>query len=223
MRISLLLLLIISLMACGIRKNVYRSADFEETSARHQTIAVLPFYITQTGHKAKNVTEQTIQDANVKWGYTFQESLQAYLFRHTSHNRKGQPVSFQGTQQTNAILNEHNLSIEELYQRRPDELAKMLGVDAVLMTTLETQKNFSDGVAYGLAAGRAVLGMLGKASGPLYINASDINMSANLYDARDSKLIWQTYRKGGADLPNRVDDLVQYYSNWIARKFPYKS
>jgi hypothetical protein len=36
-------------------------------------------------------------------------------------------------------------------------------------------------------------------------------------------LLWQTYRKGGTDLPSGVDDLVEYYSNWIAKRFPYKS
>jgi hypothetical protein len=93
------------------------------------------------------------------------------------------------------------------------------------MTSLENQKNFSDGVAYGLAAGRTILNAIGQgAKTPgLNMNVADINMNAYLYDAADSKLLWQTYRKGGAGLPNQVDDLVQYYSNWIAKKFPYKS
>ena len=101
----------------------------------------------------------------------------------------------------------------------------MLGVDAVLMTTLENEKNFSDGVAYGLKAGRTILGVIGQGNRAdiLHVNSSDINVSAYLYDASDSKLLWQTFRKGGTDLPTSVDDLVEYYSNWIAKKFPYKS
>ncbi len=225
MRIHLLTLFSIVLFSCGTNKNVYQSSDFESKSHRHQNIAILPFNITQTGHKSKNTTDESIKIANEKWGYTFQESLQAYLLKYTSKNKKGPIISFQSLQKINAILLENNINIETAYQRKPEELAKLLGVDAVLMTTLENEKNFSDGVAYGMAAGRAILNAIGQGgrSGGLYMNASDINMSAYLYDAADSKLLWQTYRKGGADLPSGVDDLVQYYSNWIAKKFPYKS
>ena len=111
--------------------------------------------------------------------------------------------------------------IEHVYRRA----AQAAGVDAVLMTTLENDKNFSDGVAYGLKAGRTLLNVVGQGnrSGILHLNASDINMSCYLYDASDSKLLWQTYRKGGTDLPSGVDDLVEYYSSWIAKRFPYKS
>ncbi|HZF62966.1 MAG TPA: hypothetical protein VEZ55_00695 [Chitinophagaceae bacterium] len=80
------------------------------------------------------------------------------------------------------------------------------------MTTLESEKNFSDGVAYGLAAGRAILTMVdrGANNGMLHMNVADLNMNSYLYDANDSKVIWQTYRRGGTDLPSRADDLVQF-------------
>ena len=225
MRINLLTLFCIVFLSCGSNKNVYKSADFESKSYRHQNIAVLPFHITQSGHKGKNTTDEAIRTANEKLGYTFQESLQAYLLRYTSKNRKGPIISFQGLQKTNTILSENKINIEEAYHRQPEELAKLLGVDAVLMTTLENEKNLSDGVAYGLKAGRTILGAIGQGdrAGILHVNSSDINMTAYLYDASDSKLLWQTSRKGGTDLPNSVDDLVEYYSNWIAKKFPYKS
>jgi len=225
MRIIVLSFFTILLFSCGTNKNVYKSADFDAKAYRHQTIAVLPFSIRQTGHRAKNTTEEAIKEANKKWGYTFQESLHAYLLRYTSKNKKGPIISFQSVQKTNAILLENGLDIETAYQRQPEELAKMLGVDAVLMTSLEHDKNFSDGVAYGLAAGRTILTAIGQGArtGGLNMNSSDINMNSYLYDAADSMLLWQTYRKGGSDLPSREDDLVQYYSNWIAKKFPYKS
>ena len=129
------------------------------------------------------------------------------------------------------ILQRHPVTLAEglttadVYSKQPEELAKLLGVDAVLMTTLEKNKNFSDGVAYGLAAGRTVLNILGQgtAGSALWLNASDINMNSYLYDAGNSKLLWKTYRKGGSSLPSNVDDLVQYYSNWIAKKLPYRS
>ena len=224
MRLLLLSLFSIILFSCGMNKAVYKSPDFDAKAATHQTIAILPFKITQTGHVGKNETTSDIKEANEKWGYTFQESLQSYVLKQTAKNKKGPVVQFQATQKTNALLSQNNLSIDAMYDRTPEELAKLLNVDAVLMTTLEKDKNFSDGVAYGLAAGRTLVSILSKNVNPVpWVNSSDINMNSSLYDKEDSKLLWKTYRNGGTDLPNNVDDLVKYYSNWIAKKLPYKS
>ena len=225
MKLSVLFVLCMGLFACGTNRAVYKSADFSQKAAAHQTIAILPVQITQTGHVSKKENEAEIKAANEKWSYVFQESLHAYILKQTGKNRKGPVVSFQGLQKTNAILKEANLTLADLYDKKPEDLAKLLNVDAVLITTLEKNKNFSDGVAYGLAAGRTILSVMGKSAtgSALWVNASDINMNSYLYDADDSKLLWKTYRKGGTDLPNNVDELVQYYSNWIAKKLPYKS
>ena len=225
MRLLLLLILSVSLAACGTNRAVYKSSDFSQKSSAHQTIAVLPVHITETGHVPKKVSIEDVKEANEKWSLVFQESLHSYILKQTARNRKGQMVSFQGVQKTNAVLREAGMTTADVYNKQPEELAKLLGVDAVLMTTLEKNKNFSDGVAYGLAAGRTVLNILGQgtAGSALWLNASDINMNSYLYDAGNSKLLWKTYRKGGSSLPSNVDDLVQYYSNWIAKKLPYRS
>ncbi len=225
MRSSLLFVLPVLLLACGTNRTVYKSADFSQRTAAHQTIAILPVQITETGYVSKKVSEADIKTANEKWSYVFQESLHSYILMQTSKNRKGQMVSFQALQKTNAILKEANLTLADLYNKKPEELARLLNVDAVLVTTLEMNKNFSDGVAYGLAAGRTILSAIGKGStgSVLRHNASDIYLNSYLYDANDSRLLWKTFRRGGTDLPNNVDNLVHYYSSWIAKKLPYRS
>lgn len=226
MRSILLFVLSVSLVACGTNRNVYKSSDFEAKAYKHKTVAILPLKITQTGHVSKKETTESIATANEKWGYMFQESLLTYALKHTSRNRKEPMISFQGTQKTNALLKEAGLTIDGMYTKTPEELAHLLKVDAVIMTTLERDKNFSDGVAYGLAAGRAVLGAVTKtatAGSPLNQNSSDINMNSYLYDAADGRMLWKTFRKGGTDLPADVNGLVEYYSNWIAKKLPYRS
>ena len=228
MRLFLLFVFATSLVACGTNRNVYQSSSFEGEAYQHKTVAILPLQITQTGHVGKNESAEKIKADNEKWSYIFQESLLSYALRHTSKNKKAPVISFQGTQQTNALLKEAGLSLEQLYTKQPGEIAKLLNVDAVIMTTLEKDKNFSDGVAYGLAAGRAVLGAIGgtgttAARSALSPNASDINMNCYLYNGIDSKLLWKTFRKGGTDLPSDLNGQVDYYSNWIAKKLPYRS
>lgn len=226
MRTTVLILTCLTIATSCANRNVYKSRDFENEAATHRTIAILPVKITETGHVAKNVNPEDIRAANERWAYIFQESLHSYVLRETGRNRKGPVVSFQGLQKTNAILKENNLTtMEAISSMQPEALAKMLKVDAVMITTLDKQKNFSDGVAYGLAAGRAVLGIFGQAgaSNMLWMNASEINMNCALYDAGDSRVLWKTFRQGGTDLPKNVDDLVEYYSSWIAKKLPYRS
>jgi hypothetical protein len=226
MRSILLFILAISLVACGTNKNVYKSGDFDAKAYRHKTVAILPLKITQTGHVSKKETTESIHATNEKWGYVFQESLLSYALKHTSKNKKAPIITFQSIQKTNAILKEAGLTIDDMYSKTPEELATLLKTDAVIMTTLEKDKNFSDGVAYGLAAGRAVLSAVTKtatAGHGLNQNSSDINMNSYLYDAADGRMLWKTFRKGGTDLPADVNGLVEYYSNWIARKLPYRS
>jgi hypothetical protein len=218
---TFLLLLSISFMASCANRAVYKSPDQDETTIR--SIAVLPLKITQTGHRARTETEESIKKANDEWGYVFQSSLHSYLLKQTSRNNRGQLVAFQAIQKTNAILKEQNLAITDLYDRKPEDLAKLLGVDAVLMTTLDTDKNFSDNVAYGMKAGRILLGAAKSPVNVPSVNSSDINMNSYLYDANDSKLLWKTYRSGGADMPYNVDGQIEYFSNWIAKKLPYRS
>jgi len=210
------------LFSCGTNRAVYQSPDFDLKSARHKTVAILPVKMVQSGYVPKNTSEAEVKSANEKWGYLFQESLQTFILKQTQKNKKGQLVSFQATQKTNALLK--GLSVEDVYSKQPEELANLLGVDAVIMTTLNHNKNISDGVAYGIAAAKTVVNILSKtATLSPGINASDININCSLYDAKDSKLLWKTYRDGGTDLPANVDGLIEHYSNWIAKKLPYRS
>lgn len=224
MRTVLLSVFALLLASCGTNRAIYKSPDFEQKTARHKTVAILPVHLVQTGYVPKDVSEADIEAANEKWGFVFQETLQSYILRQTHKNKKGQMVSFQATQKTNAILKEKALMIEDLYNKQPEEMAQLLGVDAVIMTTMNHNKNFSDGVAYGLAAARTVVNIFSRtATVTPGMNASDVTINCALYDAKDSKLLWKTYRDGGTDLPANVDGLIEHYSNWIAKKLPYKS
>jgi hypothetical protein len=224
MRTVYLTVLTIFLLSCGTNKAIYQAPEFEQQTARHKTVAILPVYLVQTGHLPKDVSEADVKKANEKLGYVFQESLQTFILKQTQKNRKGQMVSFQATQKTNAMLKEQSLNVEALYGKRPEEIARLLGVDAVIMTTMNHNKNFSDGVAYGLAAARTVVSVFSRtATLGTGIQASDVNINCSLYDAQDSKLLWKTYRDGGTNLPANVNGLIEHYSNWIAKKLPYKS
>lgn len=224
MRTVLLPAFALFLLSCGTNRAIYQSSDFDQITARHKTVAILPVQLIQTGHRAKDFSEADVKKANEKWGYVFQESLQSYILKQTAKNKKGQPVSFQATQKTNALLKESSVSVDNLYGRQPEEIARLLGVDAVIMSTMNHNRNFSDGVAYVLAAARTIANVVSRT--PVItpgVDAANVNINCSLYDARDSKLLWKTFRDGGTDLPANVNELIEHYSNWIAKELPYKS
>jgi hypothetical protein len=133
-------------------------------------------------------------------------------------------ADFQSLQKTNALLQKADLSIDDAYLKTPEELAQLLDVDAVLMTTLSKDKHVSDNLAYGIAVGQAVITAVSRNAVLMPgLNAADLNLNCSLYSKNDSKLLWKTFRQGSTDLPGRLDDLAEFYSNWIARKFPFRS
>jgi hypothetical protein len=212
------------LMACNVNRNVYKASDFDNQAAATRLIAVLPFQLNSTGYRPRNVTEQDLQQSNERWGYTFQESLHSFLLNRSGRKRTGPVTQFQPLQKTNAILREQNLDIMALYQKQPEELARLLGVDAVVMTTLEQHKNMSDGAAYGLAAARTVLSLTSNGvPGTLWINSDNVRMNCYLYQAGNSNLQWRTFRQGGTSMPANVQGQIDFFCDWIARKFPYRS
>lgn len=88
-----------------------------------------------------------------KSGIDFQEKIYAWLLRRGQ--QRGYTVAFQDVRQTDARLRESGIPMDQLRTRTPQELARILGVDAVLTTSVRTSKPMSDGaaVAVGLIAG----------------------------------------------------------------------
>lgn len=224
MRYFLLFSFSLFLYACGTNRSVYQSPEFEQASAAIQTVAVLPVKMMQTGHVGKNDDPEKIKEANNRLGFVFQESLHSYALDQTARNKKGPVIKFQSVQKTNGLLQQRGWTVDSLYLQDPEVLAKVLGVDAVIMTTVSHNKNVSDGVAYGVAAARAVVGAVTR-NGIITpgINASDVRMNCALHDRQEGRVLWKTFRNGGTDLPANVDDLVQWYAHWIARRLPYRS
>lgn len=211
------------LFACGTNRHVFTAPQLEQFRGS-KTVAVLPFFVSQTGHRAKGITEESVQKANEELGIVFQESLYSFLLKHTGRKKKEPLGVFQSTQQTNGLLRKTGWTIQEMYTKTPEELAQLLGVDAVVMTTVSANKNISDGLATGLAIGQVVLATASQNTVLLPdINAADLNMNCSLYDKQNGTLLWKTFRQGSTNLPGNVNNLAEFYSNWIARRFPFRS
>ncbi|RYZ18726.1 MAG: hypothetical protein EOP49_49270, partial [Sphingobacteriales bacterium] len=61
MRIFYLTVLSFLVISCGTNRAIYQSPDFDQKTARHKTVAILPVHMVQTGHLPKDVSEADVK------------------------------------------------------------------------------------------------------------------------------------------------------------------
>lgn len=118
--------------------------------------------------------------------------------------------------QTNARLRESNLSAADLRARSPQELARVLGVDAVLTTTIRTTKPMSAGAAVALAAVSAAITGVG-----VFGSTNEANISASILEGSEGKLLWKYDYVAAGSLFSSPDDVVDALMRNASKRFPY--
>ncbi|MBD2714673.1 hypothetical protein KBK19_06480 [Microvirga sp. STR05] len=198
----------LTLTACG--PNIYMAQDFRSYVPKHKTVAVLPAYVTMElrPNQAKNTTPAQRVEMENKSGVEFQEKIYSWLLRRGQ--QRGYTVQFQDVMQTNARLRESQIPAAELRSHTPQELAKILGVDAVLTTSVRTSKPMSDGaaVAVGLIAGA-------------WGATNQANITVNIHEAEAGKLLWKYDYVAAGSVFTSPETVVDALMRNASKKFPY--
>ncbi|MDF7813381.1 hypothetical protein [Hymenobacter sp. YC55] len=159
-------------------------------------------------NQAKNTTPEQQREMENKSGMDFQEKIYAWLLRRSQ--QRGYTVQFQDVMQTNARLRESQIPVAELRSRTPQELAKILGVDAVLTTSVRTSKPMSDGaaVAVGLIAGA-------------WGATNQANITVNIHESDAGKLLWKYDYVAAGSVFSSSETVVDALMRNASKKFPY--
>jgi hypothetical protein len=196
--------------SCFSSKDIYKPADFDNRASGIKTIAILPFKVTTIGYPPRYISQQDIDINNEKLAYSFQESLYNYLILHNSSTNKRPVKSFQPLQKTIALLKQHNITIANIYDKQPEEIAQLLGVDAVILTNVEEQKNWDEKSIYKNSR-------VDKDSNEF--KTSDVaKMNCYIYSADQSELVWQTSCSG---VTSDTVSLIEYFTSWVGKHFPF--
>lgn len=236
---------ILALTAFVSCNNAYLAHDFEARTANHRVVAVLPVNVVYTGNLPKDMTAQTKKEVEAAESKLFQKEMYNDILRKQS---KGYRVDFQPVESTNELLAKNNISAEESFTKSPTDLAKILGVDAVVRTSIRKQRFMSDFASYGIELGSNVLDLLLNQSdlkiplpnnneakvgetvpdpttsgnpmlrGKTYAISSD----AQLLDGKSGVSLWNNAIRGEADWQWTDKQLVDYLTNRHGRRFPYK-
>ncbi|MGC4100530.1 hypothetical protein [Ferruginibacter sp.] len=199
--------------SCSFKTNIYKPADFDSKTNGIKTIAVLPFKITTIGYPPRYISPEEVAMNNEKLAYSFQESLYNYLVLHNSEKNKTQVKSFQPLQKTIALLRQHHISAADIYQKQPEEIAQLLGVDAVILTNVEEHKNWDDKTNYKNSPAAP------------HTNEDKVwdaaKMNCYIYSSDQSELLWQTTCNGDTRLADDTASLIEYFTSWVGKHFPF--
>src|SRR5690606_17745571 len=158
--------------------HLYEKADFDRLTASHEMIAILSFKasVTLRPKQMKDITPEQLNKMEESEGLSIQSATYSwFLNRDIKQKLK---MNVQDPTTTNALLRRNNITPEYIADYTPDELAEILGVDAVIMGTFETNKPMSEGASLALGM---LVGFYGST------NKAIINLS--IYNAEQGELL----------------------------------
>ncbi len=220
------LLLIVSLTACTAVD--YTSPRFSEVALDHQSVAVLPVEMLFTGKVPKGLTAEGIMKIEEGESLAFQASLYNYLLDR-SNLRRRRPIwiSIQPIDITNQRLGDEGFAIRDTWAMPAEELAEVLGVDAVVRTRVRKTRYLSDLASFGIAVGvHVVLEALDEDHlwllpwwGP---RTYDIYAEGELVAADQGALLWKVAVNRETDWGQPANDVIRGITRKLAKKFPYR-
>ena len=208
----------------------YTSQDFSAKTVEHQLIAILPFEMVLTGRTPKEITPQQVTVIEEAESLAFQTALYHSMLNRASADRK-RPilVEIQPVETTNLILERHGIPLREAWSMPAQGLANILGVDAVVRTTVQKTRYLSDLESFGIDLGTAALweatdGRLAWIA-PLIpgVTTVDIWADSTRVDGRDGEVLWKVALQRSTDWTRPADDVVVGITRKLARKFPYRT
>ena len=206
---ALFTFLLMSQLAIG-QNRLFQNPDFDELTRNHQTIAILPLQTTlklrpgQSGRMSPRVLRDMQQNESV----SIQKSLYSWFL--TRRERGKLDVRVQNPLETNAILLRSGITAENLANQSPSELAGLLGVDAVVMGTMELSKPISEVGAFALEAFADV---------SLPTNRAVMNLF--IYNGLDGDTLFNYHRRVRGHLGSTPNMLINRLMRKASRKMAY--
>jgi hypothetical protein len=204
----------------------YYSADtyFWQRAAQHKIVAVMPAEMVYTGTQPKNVTPEQIKTIEEQESLAFQQSLYNGIMTNAYNSRYYMTISVQDVTTTQKLLKDNNISIRESWIQNDKDLARILGVDAIVRLRVQKKRYMSDLASYGVGVGREILSDIGSSNGfyvPYIPNkSSDIYASCNIVS--NNETLWNDYYRGSSNWNRPSDQIIQDITIVFGRHFPYK-
>lgn len=225
MKIKLLALIttLTTLFFFGCSPKYYETAAYDEFADQHQTIAVLPSQTITTGRIPPEWTPEMVAEIEENESHAFQIAVFDEIAQR-SGNRGGEILIYlQHYTETNAKLEEAGISARDSWTMAPADLAAILGVDAVVRTSMRKDMFLTDLESFGVSMAQTAINIFGGGS-PFFVptKTSDVFLSAAVLDGKTGITVWNTDRTTQTDWNNRHSEIVRRLARVLARRFPYR-
>jgi hypothetical protein len=202
-------LTMLAVAACGPK--IYTSDQFAGALTKHKTVAILPAEVSiqLRPNEAKRLTPEQIIDMAQKTGFDVQDKMHGWFLRQSG--KFDYTVSFQDVNRTNSKLKDANIAYNDLKTKDRAEIAKLLGVDAVIQSRLKMEKPMSEGAAIAVGV---LLGTWG--------STNNVQTTININDGKSGDILWKYDYQATGSVGSSTTRLVDALMRNASRKFPYK-
>ncbi|MBK8139574.1 MAG: hypothetical protein IPK57_00135 [Chitinophagaceae bacterium] len=145
---------------------------------------------------------------NEKTGFAIQDKMYSWFLRRS--DKYQYTVTFQDVTRTNALLKQAGIGYNDLAAKDRTELAKLLGVDAVLQDRTSMDKPMSDGAAVAVGV---IFGMWG--------STNSVQTTINIHDGNTGNLLWKYDYQAQGSVGSSAENLVNALMRNASKKFPY--
>ena len=189
------------------QKQIFESPQLSSATKVHKIVAIIPFVVKITYKKQpKNFSAEANKEQEQKMAKSIQSSMYTFLLRKADKYT----VSFQDVEKTNILLKKAGIA-DKLDEMTKDEIAKILGVDAVISGTFESEQTKTEA---GAIVSAVIFGGLGGKTG-----SGSLTMMIN--NGTDGELLWRFFKTMDDNIATGTDDLVESMMRKVSRNFPY--
>ncbi|WP_373055494.1 hypothetical protein [Zunongwangia sp. H14] len=202
------LLFIIFVTGSRAQTHLYENPNFDEIAKEHKLIAILPFSakVSLRPKQMKEISAEQLAEMEKSEGNAIQNAMYSWFLKRKTRGKL--LIDIQDPKRTNAILAKNEIT--NIATFTPEELAKILEVDAVIGGNFETDKPMSDGASIALGV---LVGFWGAT------NSATINMSVN--NAVDGELLWNYNKRVVGSLGSSTDGLINTLMRKASRRLAY--
>ena len=202
----------------------YTASSFESKSATHRLIAIMPAEMVFTGIQPKKLKPEDIAAIEEKESLAFQQSLQNGILRQANTGRYQSSIQVQDISTTQKLLNDAGISVRQSWTVDDRELARILGVDAIVRMRIEKKRYMSDLASFGIDMGRDILWQVTKKD-PILTpgvtnKTNDIFASCRLVS--NGETLWNDTYDRSADYSRPAENVIEDITNKFGKHFPYR-
>lgn len=219
-KLSLVFVIVIAILSSCRSGRTYTSQNPDLYKVK--TIAILPVKVIFSGNQPKKLTKGQLDSIADNDGYIYQMSLKNNLLSRSGGKNRIGGVSYQAVEKTNSVLMKAGYNIDKIVTTDPDELAKILDVDAVIRMEVTSNRIMSDLANLGLDILNDILIRNNKDIGVLNgANNRTADVTANATLIYNGKTLWNARYNRPTDWQQNLREIVDAITAAMGRNFPY--